>query len=113
MALFKIYTDQSGLYRFFLKIDSKDICFTSSGFSSKLLCLKNIESFKHLSTNDRSYVRLKCDSGSPYFKFIQLVSGEVLGQSELFVNKQIMEEKIDGIKKVAFFAETDDFIYVT
>jgi len=112
MALFKIYTDHGGLYRFFLKTNSKDICFTSIGFSSKFICLQNIESFKQLSVNDRAYLRLICDNGSPYFKFIQLVSGEVIGQSEFFTNKKIMEEKIDGIKKAAFFAKTDSFIYV-
>jgi uncharacterized protein YegP (UPF0339 family) len=112
MALFKIYTDQRGQYRFFLKRGSKDICFTSTGFPSKFICLKNIESFRQLSVNDRSYLRFVCDSGSPYFKFIQLVSGEIIGQSEFFTNKKMMEDKIEGIKKAAFFAKTDSFIYV-
>ena len=112
MALFKIYTDHEGLYRFFLKIDSKDISFISLGFTSKFLCLRNIESFKQLSSNDKSYLRVKSENDGPYFRFVQLVSGRVIGTSELFINPKKMEERIDQIKKVAYFAKIDNFTYV-
>lgn len=112
MALFKIYTDHEGMYRFFLKIDSKNVSFISLGFTSKFLCLRNIESFRQLSTNDKSYLRVTPENGSPYFKFIQLVSGKVIGKSELFLNPKKMEERIEDIKKVAFFAKIDNFTYV-
>ncbi|MCL5126896.1 MULTISPECIES: hypothetical protein [unclassified Algibacter] len=111
MALFKIYTDKEGLYRFFLKTDAKHISFMSAGFSSKLLCLRKIELFRKQAFNNNSYLRLASKNGNPYFKFIKGLSNEVVGFSEFFLNQKIMEQKIDEIKKVALFAKIDNLTY--
>lgn len=111
MALFKIYTDNNGLYRFFLKTDAKNISFISTGFSSKFICLRKLQLFRQQAVNNKYYLRLTSTEGHPYFKFKKALSQDIIGFSELFLNHEAMEEKIDEIKKVVVFAKIDNLVY--
>ncbi|MFC5193902.1 YegP family protein [Bizionia hallyeonensis] len=111
MALFKIFVDKKGLYHFLLKSDSKHIVFISAGFSSKANCIKKIQTVKHNSKNDRAFSRLKSKYGSPYFKFRKIKTDETIGISELFLNKSLMERKIEAIKQSAVHAPIDKLTY--
>ncbi|MDN3664629.1 hypothetical protein ACFFU1_00200 [Algibacter miyuki] len=111
MPLFKIFTDKEGVYRFFLKTDSKHISFISTGCSSKFQCLQKLELFKQQAFNNKCYIRLTTERGDPYFKFIKSVTNEVVGDSELFLNRRMMEKKITEIKKVVPVAKVDTLTY--
>lgn len=111
MALFKIFIDKEGLYHFLLKSDSKHIVFISAGFSSKTNCIKQIQTVKRNSNNDRAFFRLKSKYGNPYFQFRIIRTDETVGVSELYLNKSVMERKIEAIKEVAVHANIDKLIY--
>ncbi len=111
MALFKIFVDKKGLYHFLLKTDSKHIVFTSTGFSSKTHCIKQIQTVKSISKNDQPFFRYKTNYGNPYFKFVKTRTDETIGVSELFANKSMMENKIEAIKRVAAQAKIDKLTY--
>lgn len=111
MALFKIFVDKKGLYHFLLKSDSKHIVFISVGFSTKTNCLKHIQTVKRNSVNDQAYSRLKSNYGNPYFKFRKIRTDETIGISELFLNRSVMERKIQEIKQTAVHAHIDKLTY--
>ena len=97
MALFKIFKDKTGKYRFLLKSTKNQIIFTSKGYSSRLICFSQIQLIKRYALTDEKYERHISNSDSPYFTF-KVFKNEVVGVSEKFLNKGTMENIISLIK---------------
>ena len=113
MALFKIYIDREGLYRFLLKLNTRDIIFISLGFKTHQLCLKSLEVFKLNATKDTSYQYKKTKFGRPYYNFKLVNTSHIIGVSELFLNTSFMHKQIALIKKNVKNAAIDACIYST
>ena len=69
MALFKIFKDKTGRFRFLLKSNKNQIIFTSKGYSSRLICFSQIQLIKRYALKDEKYERHISQSDSPYFTF--------------------------------------------
>jgi len=113
MALFKIYIDRDGLYRFLLKLNTRDIIFISLGFKTSLLCRKSLEVFKASAVTDSAFKRLVAHCGRSYYNFKNINSNQTIGVSELFLNRSFMERQITLIKKNAKDAVIDTCIYTS
>jgi len=109
MALFKIFKDKTGKYKFFLKSNNNQIIFTSKGYSSKLICFNHILLIKKFSLRDDKYERHISDN-NPYFTF-KIFKNEVVGVSEYFMNQKRMENFITLIKNIAYKADIDRITY--
>jgi len=110
MALFKIYTDIRGKYRFLLKSNKNQVIFNSKGYSSRLICFNQIQLIKRYALKDEKYERHISNSDSPYFTF-KIFKNEVVGVSEKFLNNGTMENIISLIKTNALKAEIDKMTY--
>ena len=110
MALFKIFKDKTGRFRFLLKSNKNQIIFTSKGYSSRLICFSQIQLIKRYALRDEKYERHISQSDSPYFTF-KVFKNEVVGVSEKFLNKGTMENIITLIKTNAIKAEIDKMTY--
>lgn len=113
MALFKIYIDRDGLYRFLLKLNTRDIVFISLGFKTSFLCRKSLEVFKASAVTDSAFKRLVAHCGRSYYSFKNIKSNQTIGVSELFLNSSFMERQITLIKKNAKDAIIDTCIYTS
>ena len=113
MALFKIYIDRDGLYRFLLKLNTRDIIFISLGFKTCLLCRKSLDIFKTSAVKDAAFKRFAAQCGRSYYNFKNVNSNQTIGVSELFLNKAFMERQITLIKKNAKDALIDTSIYTS
>ena len=110
MALFKIFKDKTGKYRFLLKSNKDQIIFTSKGYSSRVICFRQIQLIKRYALKDEIYERHLTHSNSSYFTF-KVFKNEVIGVSENFLNKRTMEKIIALIKTNALKAEIDKTTY--
>ena len=110
MALFKIFKDKTGQYRFLLKSNKYQIIFTSKGYSSRVICFSQIQLIKRYALKDEIYERQITHSNSPYFTF-KVFKNEVIGISENFLNQRTMEKIIALIKTNALKAEIDKTTY--
>jgi len=109
MALFKIFKDKTGKYKFFLKSNNNQVIFTSKGYSSKLICFNHIHLIKKFSSKDDKYERHISNNNS-YFTF-KIFKNEVIGVSEIFMNTMLMENIITLIKINAKIADIDKVTY--
>ncbi|WP_298339916.1 DUF1508 domain-containing protein [uncultured Algibacter sp.] len=110
MALFKIFKDETGKYRFFLKSNHNQIIFTSRGYSSRLICFNYIQLIKKFALKDEKYERHISLNESPYFEF-KVSKNKVIGISEKFISKNVMENIIAMIKTNANEAKIDSITY--
>lgn len=110
MALFKIFKDKTGKYRFLLKANQKQIIFTSRGYTSRLICFNYIQLIKNFALKDDKYERHISHNNSPYFT-LKVSRKKVIGQSEKFINKSVMENMITLIKTHAKKADIDSMTY--
>lgn len=110
MALFKVFKDKTGKYKFFLKSNNNQIIFTSKSYSSRLICFNQIQLIKRLALKDEKYERHISNSNSPYFTFKGL-KNEVVGISETFMSNGVMENIIALIKTNAKQADIDNVTY--
>ena len=109
MALFKIFKDNSGKYKFFLKSSNNQVIFISKEYSSRLICFNQIQLIKRLALKDDQYER-HITNNNPYFTF-KGFKNEVVGVSEKFMNKVFMEDIITLIKTNANNAGIDSMTY--
>ncbi len=110
MALFKIFKDKTGKYKFFLKSNNNQIIFTSKSYSSRLICFNQIRLIKRFALKDEKYERHISHSDSPYFT-IKVFKNEVVGVSEKFMSNGVMENIIALIKTNAKKAGIDSMTY--
>ena len=110
MALFKIFKDKSDKYRFLLKSNSNQVIFTSRAYSSRLICYNHIQLIKRFALKDEKYERHISQNDSPYFTF-KIFKNEVVGISEKFLSKSVMENIIELIKTSAKKADIDKVTY--
>jgi uncharacterized protein YegP (UPF0339 family) len=110
MAIFKIFKDKTGKYRFLLKSNNNQIVFTSRGYASRLTCFNHIQLIKRFALKDEKYERHISQNDSPYFT-LKVLKNEVVGVSEKFINKSSMESIIAIIKNNAGNADVDSMTY--
>ena len=110
MALFKIYEDKSGIYRILLKFNNR-IEFISKGFASRTHCLNTVKTIRKNALSDDAYEMKKLACGSWYFELNDLSLKEVIGDSQSYISKRILEEKISEMKTNVPNAKFDSVTY--
>lgn len=110
MALFKIFKENSGKYKFFLKLNNNQVILVSKEYSSRLVCFNQIKFIKKFALKDDKYQRHITKNDSPYFTF-KGIKNEVVSKSEKFMSTVVMENIIDLIKTNAKEADIDSMTY--
>lgn len=106
MGKFQIKQSVNGQYYFNLKASNGEIILSSEGYTSKQGCLNGIESVKHNSSKDESYVTKTASNGKFYFN-LKARNGEIVGTSEIYNTKQNVINGINSVKNNAPSANID------
>ncbi|WP_336686878.1 YegP family protein [Chryseobacterium bernardetii] len=94
-------------YQFNLKAKNGEIILTSEGYVQKASCHKGIESVKLNSLEDSRYERKVSVNDKDYF-VLKARNGEIIGKSQLYSSKTVMENGIASVKSNALDAEIVD-----
>jgi uncharacterized protein len=98
MGNFVITRVSNGEYYFNLKADNSQILLTSRMYSSKPACNNDIESVMNNCTDDSRYERKHSVNNKYYFVF-KATNGQVIGNSERYDSRAVMENGIESVKK--------------
>lgn len=98
MGNFIINRATNGEYYFNLKADNFQIILTSQKYSSKPACLNGIEAVRANCTEDSRYDRKQSVNNKHYF-VLKAFNGEIIGNSEMYASKAVMENWIESAKK--------------
>lgn len=110
MAIFKIFKDSFGKYKFLLKSNKGQVVFTSRGYASRSICFNHIQLIKRFALKDDKYERHMSNNNSPYF-ILKVCRNEIVGVSEKFLNSGVMENIISLIKTNVNKADIDRVTY--
>jgi len=97
MGKFVIKRVTSGEYYFNLIADNLQIILTSQLNSSKLSCIKGIDSVRN-SCSYENYERKQTTDNKHYF-ILKASDGKEIGKSEMYSSKAGMENGIESVKK--------------
>ena len=98
MAKFEIYNDDSGEFRFRLVADNGQNILASEGYKAKASCLNGIESVRTNSQDDSKFERSEAKSGKLFFN-LKATNGQVVGTSQMYADKNGMENGIASVAK--------------
>jgi uncharacterized protein YegP (UPF0339 family) len=98
MGKFVVIRAANGEYYFHLKADNSQIILTSQMYSSKTACFNDIESVRNNCFDDNSYERNQSDGNNHYF-ILKTSKGQIIGKSEMYPSKEVMENGIESVKK--------------
>jgi uncharacterized protein YegP (UPF0339 family) len=98
MGKFIITKRRDGEYQFNLKAGNGEIILTSEGYTAKAGCKNGIESVKINSQTDSRFDRRIAVNDKCYF-VLKAGNGEIIGKSQLYLNKQGMENGIQSVKE--------------
>jgi len=94
-------------FHWVLKAPNHEVILTSENYTTKDDALNGIRSVRKNSLLDERYKRLTALDESPYFNLVA-ANGKVIGTSEMYSSKQMMEKGIMAVKKYAENAELQD-----
>jgi len=88
---------KDGQYYFALTAKNGQVILASEGYKAKEGCENGIESVKHASMEEKSFVRKTTTDGQTYFT-IRASNGQAIGKSETYKTKESMENGIRSVK---------------
>ncbi|HOP41977.1 MAG TPA: YegP family protein [Flavobacteriales bacterium] len=97
---FIVKTDKAGEYRFNLVAGNGQVILSSEGYVQKASCMNGIESVRKHAGDDGRYERTIAANGKHHFN-LKAANGQVIGTSQLYADKDGME---NGIRSVATHA---------
>lgn len=112
MGNFNILKGSNGLYYFNLKASNGEKILQSEGYTQKQSCINGTESVAENCVLDSNYHRKISNNNQHYFVLVAR-NGEVIGVSETFVSKQMMEKGIDSVRINAPTANITDLTVFT
>jgi uncharacterized protein YegP (UPF0339 family) len=98
MGKFVVVRLKNGEHYFNLKADNSQIILTSQMYSSKTACLNSIESVRNNCSYDSRYERKQSDNNKHFFE-LKASDGEIIGRSETYTSKEVMENVIESVRK--------------
>ena len=107
MGKFEVKKDKAGHFRFNLKAGNGQVILTSEAYNSKSACENGIESVRKNSQDPSKFDRLVAKNGKPYFN-LKASNGQVIGTSQMYVDKAGMENGIASVKSNAQDAAVED-----
>ncbi len=96
-AVFEIYKDNAGEYRFRLKASNGEIILISESYKTKQSANKGIRSVKINANNDQRYERKQARNSQFMFN-LRAVNHQVIGTSEMYVSSIGRDNGIESVK---------------
>ena len=100
MGKYETHTLTDGQFQFKLKSGDGQIILISKAYKTKTDCKTGINSIRKIVKYDKLFIRLESKTGKAYFNFTA-VDGKILAVSEMYENRDSMENAIDSVKKNA------------
>ena len=100
MGKFEVKKSSNNQYYFNLKASNGEIILTSERYVTKNGALNGIESVRVNAPIDSRYDRRTSTDGQYYF-VLKAANGEIIGTSERYTTKQVMENGISSVKSNA------------
>jgi uncharacterized protein YegP (UPF0339 family) len=94
-------------YHWVLKAPNHQVILSSENYATKDAALNGISSARTNSPSDARYQRLTASNNSPYFNLLA-ANSQVIGTSEMYSSKQMMEVGIAAVKKYGKDAALQD-----
>ena len=104
---FELYKDNAGQFRFRLKAGNGENIGASEGYTGKQGALNGIESVRTNSQIDGRY-SIKQGGGDQYYFNLKAGNGEIILQSQGYVNESGAKGGVASVKNNALSASLDD-----
>ncbi|HBG40527.1 MAG TPA: hypothetical protein DDZ96_02810 [Porphyromonadaceae bacterium] len=107
MGKFVISKRKNGEFQFNLKAGNGQVILSSEGYTTKVNCMKGVESVRK-NSHDESLYEKKTSSNGKFFFNLKAKNGQIVGNSEMYESESSRNNGIQSVKSNAPDASLDD-----